>query len=322
MPISLDSEEEHFVESRGGSEWLQRLIREKMTDWSTAYSEILPQGYRVDFDDAFAMAHLPRVTGSGDPTDPTELESIYYRIVRHLEESCIEYIYYWNFQLFPTHSYDYEPIYVYLTNDMVKCVAFDLWHYIVRVFARESDFTVWGLWHSFLSTNSSHSQIERPLMRLDEAVLGKWYRRDSKARFEIKQKLTDPWLLHDWSTFRDERVLPRAQGLFVMMPEHREVIAHDEALQAAINKQLLILLVKDIDEFYRTTPQVDQVIQSVPAKERTMATVEAVRTRVSMTQQEILDQFEKAGYIEIVNGCMNWTSKGETIRALLRSNLE
>jgi hypothetical protein len=322
LPFAVDPDEESFIKNRGGTQWLKHLIHEKMDEWSTAYSEILPQGYRVDFDDALAMAYLPKVMGSGDPTDSTELESIYYRIVRSPEESCIEYIYYWNFQLLPTHSYDYEPIYVYLTNATVKRVAFDLWHYKARVLANVSGFTIWGLWHSFHSLDNTHSQIERPLRRLDEAVLGKWYGRDSKAKFEIKHKLTDPWLLHDWSTFRDERVLPRAQGLFVMTTSGREVIEDDETLQGAIIKESFKLLVKDINRFYRTGPQVNQIIQSVPAKERTDDARDAIRTSISMTQQEILNQFEKAGYMKIVNGNAIWTSKGETIRTMLSSNLE
>ncbi len=322
LSFALDPDEEMFIKNRGGTQWLKHLIHEKMNEWSTAYSETLPKGYRVDFDDALAMAHLPHVTGSGESTDPTELESIHYRIVKSPEEACIEYIYYWNFQLIPTHSYDYEPIYVYLKDNLVKRLAFDLWHYRTRVLANASVFTICGPWHSFLSRDRTHSQIERPLMRLDEAVLGKWYSRDPKARFVIKHKLTDPWLLHDWSTFRDERVLPRAQGLFVMTAEDREVIENDERLECAINKESLTLFVKDINEFYRTGPQADQIIQSVPARERTEDTLEAVRTSISTTRQEILNQFEAAGYIKVVDGNAVWASKGETVRAMLRSNLE
>jgi hypothetical protein len=322
LSFALDPDEEIFVKNRGGTQWLKHLIHEKMNEWSTAYSEMLPKGYRVDFDDALAMTHLPHVTGSGESTDPTELESIYYRIAKSPEESCIEYIYYWNFQLVPTHSYDYEPIYVYLKDDLVKRVAFDLWHYKARALASASGFMICGPWHSFVSIDSSHSRIERPLMRLDEAVLGRWYGRDPKARFVIKHKLTDPWLLHDWSTFRDERVLPRAQGLFVMTAEDREVIENDERLQGAISRESLRLFVKDINEFYRTGPQIDQIIQSVPAKERTDDSLEAVRTSISTTRQEILSQFEEAGYIKMGDGNAFWTSKGETIRAMLRSNLE
>ncbi len=86
LSFALDPDEEIFIKNRGGTQWLKHLIHEKMNEWSTAYSEMLPKGYRVDFDDALAMAHLPQVTGSGESTDPTELESIYYRIVRSPEE--------------------------------------------------------------------------------------------------------------------------------------------------------------------------------------------------------------------------------------------
>ncbi len=322
MSFALDPDEEIFIKNRGGTQWLKHLIHEKMNEWSTAYSEILPKGYRVDFDDALAMAHLPHVTGSGESTDPTELESVYYRIVRSPRESCIEYIYYWNFQLIPTHSYDYEPIYVYLRDGLVKRVAFDFWHYKTKALANASGFTICGPWHSFLSIDHSHSQIERPLMRLDEAVLGKWYARDPKARFVIKHKLTDPWLLHDWSTFRDERVLPCAQGLFLMTAGDREVMEYDERLQGAMNKVSLRLFVKDVDEFYRTRPHVDQIIQSVPARYRTEDALEAVRRSISMTRRELLNQFDEAGYIKIVDGNVVWTSNGETVRAMLSSNLE
>jgi len=107
-----------------------------------------------------------------------------------------------------------------------------------------------------------------------------------------------------------------------MTAEDREVIENDERLKCAINKESLTLFVKDINEFYRTGPQADQIIQSVPAKERTEDTLEAVRTSISTTRQEILNQFQAAEYIKVVDGNAVWTSKGETIMAMLRSNLE
>ena len=107
-----------------------------------------------------------------------------------------------------------------------------------------------------------------------------------------------------------------------MTAEDREVIENDERLECAINKESLTLFVKDINEFYRTGPQADQIIQSVPARERTEDTLEAVRTSISTTRQEILNQFEAAGYIKVVDGNAVWASKGETVRAMLRSNLE
>ncbi len=110
-----------------------------------------------------AMAHLPQVTGSGESTDPTELESIYYRIVRNPEESCIEYIYYWNFQLTPTHSYDYEPIYVYLRDGLVKRVAFDLWHYKTRVMANCISFhDLWTLAQLSIDRGFAFADRETP----------------------------------------------------------------------------------------------------------------------------------------------------------------
>ncbi len=322
VSFALDPDEEIFIKNRGGRQWLKHLIHEKMNEWSTAYSEMLPKGYRVDFDDELATAHLPQVTGSEESTDPTELESIYYRIVRSPDESCIEYIYYWNFQLIPTHSYDYEPIYVYLKDGLVKRVAFDLWHYKTRVMLNASRFMICGPWHSFLSIDQSHSHIERPLTRLDEAVLGKWYGRDPKARFVIKHKLTDPWLLHDWASFRDERVLPRTQGLFVITANDREAIENDERLQSAINRELLSLFVKDIKEFCQMGPHLDQIIESIPATERTDDTIQMVLTSISLTRRELLNQFEAAGYIKIVDRNAVWTPTGETIRALLSSNLK
>jgi hypothetical protein len=107
-----------------------------------------------------------------------------------------------------------------------------------------------------------------------------------------------------------------------MTATDRKVIEDDETLQGAINKESFKLLVKDINRFYRTGLQVDQIIQSVPAKQRSVATRDAVRTSISMTQQEILNQFAKAGYMKIVDGNATWTSKGETIRTMLGSNLQ
>ena len=107
-----------------------------------------------------------------------------------------------------------------------------------------------------------------------------------------------------------------------MTASDREVIEDDERLQGAINKESFRLLVKDINRFYRTGLQVDQIIQTVPTKERTDDTRDAVRTNISMTQKEILNQFERAGYMKLVDGNAIWTSKGETIRRMLSSNLE
>jgi len=293
-----------------------------MADWSTAYVEPLPRSYRVEYDDTLALAHLPKVVESGDPKDPTELEAVYYRIVRGPTESCIEYIYYWNFQLFPTHSYDYEPIYVYLANNTVKRTAFDLLHYKARVFPTVSCFMIWGLWHGFLSIGTPTSKpIERQLMRLDDAILGRWYKRGPKAIFEIKQKLTDPWLLRDWSTFRDERVLPRSQGLFLMTAKDKEAIESDEEMQGAINRESLTLAVRDINRFYQRGSSIEKVLRSVPKEPRTDKTTVAVAKSMSRTQRMIFNQFRKAGYVKTVNGRATWTSKGQVVRKTLSSNL-
>ncbi len=93
-------------------------------------------------------------------------------------------------------------------------------------------------------------------------------------------------------------------------------------LQGAINRELLRLFVKDIDEFYRMGPQLDQIIESIPARERTDDTLQAVLASVSLTRRELLNQFEAAGYIKMVDRNAVWTSNGETLRAMLRSNLE
>lgn len=294
-----------------------------MDEWSKAYREILPQGYQVQFDDTFAAAHLPQVAEYADAKDPAELESIYYRIVKNLNESCIEYILYWNFQLFPTHSYDYEPIYIYLTNDRVERVAFDLMHYKARVRSAASAFKIWGLWHGFLSIGEPPSKtVDRPLMRLDDAVLGKWYNRNPKAKFEIKQKLTDPWLLRGWSTFRDERVLPSAKGLFITTTEHRDTIESDEVLQGTINKESLTSAVRNINRFYHRGPNISKIRRSINKNQITKETFAAVDSHVSEIRGEIVNEFRRAGYVKIINGRATWTTKGQEIRGLLMSNLD
>jgi hypothetical protein len=271
-----------------------------MDEWSTAYQETLPKGYQVNFDDMVAKQHLPSVANYLDPKDPAELESIYYRIMERPNESCIEYIYYYNFQFFPAHSYDYEPIYVYLTNDNVQRVAFDLLHYVARVLSTNPPFTIWGLWHSFLAINKSPSRMDRPLIQLDDAILGQWYNRDPKAKFEVKQKLTDPWLLRDMSTFRDEQILP-------------------STVQATINKQVMTLAVSDIDRFYQERPDFAKIM--IPMKEITSETSRAFAS-VTDLSHEIFTQFQNAGYIEIKDGHANWTPTGNEVLNLLKFNLE
>ena len=94
-----------------------------------------------------ATKHLP-VVAEYQTLDPSELEAIYYRIVNHNAESCIEYIFYWNFQYLPPHSYDYEPIYVYLREGQLERVAFDFFHYDARVLSEQPPFEICGLWHA------------------------------------------------------------------------------------------------------------------------------------------------------------------------------
>lgn len=323
MSFPLDSEETEFVNERGGLQWLKHLLHQKMDEWSKAYSEILPPGYQVQFDETLAAAHLPKVAEYTDSKDPADLESIYYRIVKNSNKSCIEYILYWNFQLFPTHSYDYEPIYIYLADDSVERVAFDLMHYKARVRLATSAFKIWGLWHGFLSTEQLPSKtVDRPLMRLDNAILGKWYNRNPKAKFEIKQKLTDPWLLRDWSTFRDERVLPSAKGLFIMTTENRDTIESDESLQGTINKESLESAVRDINRFYHRGPDILKIRRSISKNQITKETLAAVDSHVSEVRGEIVNEFRRAGYVKIINGRATWTTKGQAIRGLLMSNLD
>ena len=208
MPFSvnLNPEENEKVDQLGGAEWIEYLVRQDIL--SGLCVEILPAGYEINYDDTLAAHHLP-IVAKYEALDPSELEAIYYRIMkRPPAESCIEYIYYWNFQYLPPHSYDYEPIYVYLHDGEVDQVAFDFFDYDARVFSHEPSFEICGLWHAFDALDQAPMErLDRPLARLDNAVLGKWYSPrfvHPKSKFVIRRKLTDPWLLRDMSTFRDD----------------------------------------------------------------------------------------------------------------------
>jgi hypothetical protein len=291
MPFSVDltSEEAEKVNKLGGAEWIEYLIRQDLL--LGLYPEVLPPGYQVNYDDRLAADHLPIVAKYGYPLDPSELEAIYYRIVkRSTADSCIEYIYYWNFQYFPPHSYDYEPIYVYLHDGEVDQVAFDFFDYDARVISNEPSFEIWWPWHAFGILDQTPTQpLDSPLARLDDAVLGRWYSSSfahPKSQFVIRQKLTDPWLIRDKSTFRDNDV------------DKRFPIAQP--------------LLKNIDEYY----------QSMPApKKKALSASEALRMDAGETKEQIMSQFLAAGYVEVRDGHAVWTSDGEKIRKSLLKNL-
>jgi hypothetical protein len=246
--------------------------------------ERLPASYTIDYDDTLAAKLLP-VVAEYEALDPSEVEAIYYRIVKRPNvESCIEYIYYWNFQYLPPHSYDYEPIYVYLQDGQPDHVAFDFFHYDARVISRQTPFEICGLWHAFSDLDQAPTErLDRPLVRLDNAVLGKWYNRPhEKSQFVIRQKLTDPWLVH--STFRDD----------------------DTHLLFPLAQPAL----KDIDVYYQTTY----------APKKAFSTVEALHIDPNEMNKQIMDQFLAAGYVEIREGHAFWTPDGERIRIALEKN--
>lgn len=283
--VNLSPEESDKVDQLGGAAWIEYLVRQDILPG--LYVEILPAGYGIDYDDALAAHHLPMVA-KYEALDPCELEAVYYRIMkRPPAESCIEYIYYWNFQYFPPHSYDYEPIYVYLHDGEVDQVAFDFYDYDARVFSHEPPFEICGLWHAFDPLDHAPiERLDRPLARLDNAVLSKWYNRPyPKSKFVIRRKLTDPWLLRDKSTFRDDDTDTR---FHFARPA-----------------------IENIDEYYQT----------MPAPKKTFSVSDALRIDTSEMKQQIMNQFLAAGYVEVREGHAVWTSEGERIRKALEKNL-
>ena len=150
--VNFGPEDTQKVNSLGGAAWIEYLVHQDIHP--ELYIEKLPVGYTIDFDDTLAAKHVPVVAESLalDPLDPSEFEAIYYRIVNRTNaESCIEYIFYWNFQYLPPHSYDYEPIYVYLREGQLDRVGFDFFHYDARVLSKQPPFEICGLWHAFAS---------------------------------------------------------------------------------------------------------------------------------------------------------------------------
>jgi hypothetical protein len=77
------------------------------------------EGYKVFFSDQLARRYEPIIYAgecmSGDP------EAVYYRILQNEDknEFCIQYFYYWQYQncMMTSHSYDYEPIFIYLKSN-------------------------------------------------------------------------------------------------------------------------------------------------------------------------------------------------------------
>jgi hypothetical protein len=81
-------------------------------------STYVRRNYKVFFSNRFARKYEPIIYSgvcmSGDP------EALYYRIVNNdKQEFCIQYFYYWMSQHcgLASHTYDYEPIFVYLNKD-------------------------------------------------------------------------------------------------------------------------------------------------------------------------------------------------------------
>jgi hypothetical protein len=321
--LNLRSQEIEFVNKRGGVNWVESILRRKIREWETAYEEDLPAGYDVIFDDALAESNLPYVTENVTSHGPAELETIYYRVMKNGCKSCIEYIYYWNFQVFPPHSYDYQPIYVYLEDGKPNQTAFDFWHYVARVVSGTPPLQTWGPWHSFsVIEKSKTNHMQTPLVELDGAVLGKWYHRNPKARFEIRQKLTDPWMVRDWSTFRDARVLTQAKGFFIVTPETREIIELDEATQGRVNRELFAMAVKDIDAFYQSSVKTLAIAKLIPEKHKTKPVISSVREIADDTREEMIQELRGAGYLELRKGHIRWTPEGREIRKILRSSLD
>ncbi len=82
---------------------------------------VLPK-YDVYFSSRLAKFYSPTVYSFvGNSKDP---EGLYYRIIarKKLQEVCIQYFFYWEYQdCGPTsHKYDYEPIFVYLKQNLIR----------------------------------------------------------------------------------------------------------------------------------------------------------------------------------------------------------
>jgi hypothetical protein len=282
--VNLSPEESEKVDLLGGATWIEYLVRQDILP--RLYAEKLPAGYEISYEDTLAANYQP-VVADYEALDPSELEAIYYRIMKRQSESCIEYIYYWNFQYLPAHSYDYEPIYVYIKDGELDQVAFDFFHYDARVFSNEPPFEICGLWHAFDPLDHvPDKRLERRLVRLDNAILGKWYNRlHPKSQFVIRRKLTDPWLLRDRSTFRDDDtqlLFPYAQPA-----------------------------VENIETYYQT----------MAATKKVFSASDALRIDTGHMKQQIMDQLLAAGYVEVIEEHAVWTSDGEKIRQALGKNL-
>ena len=97
--------------------WTNNTILEEYTS-----TFVLPV-YKIFFSDQLALQFKPIVYSNQCLSGPPK--SLYYRIVaardpRGKDELCIQYFLYWTYQLciFSSHTYDYEPILIYLKKDM------------------------------------------------------------------------------------------------------------------------------------------------------------------------------------------------------------
>ena len=280
--VDLGPDESDKVNRLGGASWIEYAVRQDILPG--LYEEALPDGYEIEYDDTLAATYVP-VVAEYQARDPAELETIYYRIVKRPNaESCIQYLYYWNFQVFPPHSYDYEPIYVYFRDGRLDHVAFDFFHYDALIVSFATAFQICGLWHAFGAIEQTpKAHLDRPIMRLDNAILCKWYNRPHpESRLVIRQKLTDPWLVR--STFRDD-------DKDLMFPYARPAL-------------------QNIDEYYQKTL----------APKKTFSTVEALRANQAEMNRRIMEQFLAAGYVQIQKGHAVWTTEGEEIRNALMKN--
>jgi len=73
--------------------------------------------------------YRPRIVGEIKP------ERVYYKTYENIAtgEQILIIFYFWNKQEYyiARHDYDYEPIIIFIQNDIIKKIAYDEWHYVI-----------------------------------------------------------------------------------------------------------------------------------------------------------------------------------------------
>lgn len=224
--------------------------------------------------------------------------------------------------MLPPHPYDYEPVYVYLKDGRLDKVAFDYFHYKVAVKDRQDPLMILGPWHGFSNMETTPERtLSRRLISLDNTILGELYDRKGEARFIIRQKLTDPWLLRDGSTFRDEGSAFDIRYVSAMPLKAADLTGLDETVYEDIDRELFRLTVANINRLSKRVLSDTTINKMLTGTQKRESALKVIRLYERTTRHEILEQLQSAGCVEARGGRLGWTREGKRIREMLQHSM-